>query len=82
VIEQYRIVNSFNTSYVSETMFFFLLVLCKLCFRDYVFLSSRFMQVMFQFFHVEFSRFMHFVLLIFGSYVSVCSCQMMQLEIV
>ena len=30
VIEKYRIVNSFNTSYVSETMFFFLLVLCKL----------------------------------------------------
>ncbi|KAF2587410.1 hypothetical protein F2Q70_00036645 [Brassica cretica] len=30
VIEQYRILNSFNISYVSKTMFFFLLVLCKL----------------------------------------------------
>ena len=39
MIEQYRILNSFNASYVSETVFFLL---------------SRFMQVMFQYFHVEF----------------------------
>ena len=73
VIEQYRILNSFNASYVSETVSF--------C-------SSRFIQVMFQFFQdcltIEFyaSESMHFVLLVFGSYVRVCPCQMMQLEIV